>query len=47
MYKISNDYHNMVEKDAVSVSPIQDDEKLNSIKKAIEVGIQIEPYTVN
>lgn len=37
MYKISNDYQNMVEKDTAIVE--QDNDKLNSIKKAIEVRI--------
>lgn len=40
MYKISNDYKNMVEKVTVNVEQTQDDDKLKSITKAIEVRIQ-------
>lgn len=40
MYKISNDYKKMVEKATVNVDQTQDDDKLNSITKAIEVKIQ-------
>lgn len=40
MYKISNDYQNMVEK-ATVVDPDEGNDKLNSIKKAIEVNRDI------
>lgn len=40
MYKISNDYMKMVEKATVNVDQAQDDDKLNSITKAIEVRMQ-------
>lgn len=36
MYKISNEYQNMVEK-STDLDPDQENNKLNSIKKAIEV----------